>query len=247
MPEPLAICLEDLDARTEDDRYVQCVALPGNEPGLLLTDRGALLWREGEAACELWVSLDDRLVLWRRADAGTVTVRRGARSLDVPSGKPVILLDQDQVEVGGRRLRIHVHGPAPRVVPPVPLLREFVRAAGRVATAAVIGGTALVGAGCTELPDFLKPLEVRAMPPKPSIPREPDVPDVLFTPDPGRPDPGPPPDPGPVPDARIRDVRSSPPPIEVRPMPPAVAPPQPPPPPPPKPPESSKPLEPTDG
>ncbi|MBI5490730.1 MAG: hypothetical protein HY905_25575 [Deltaproteobacteria bacterium] len=121
MPKPLAICLEDLNAGASP-RYLRCVAITGREPGLRLDGAGAVLWKsDDDASCELWVSADERLVLYRRAEGAAVRVRRGGRSLDAPPSKPVVLLDQDRVEVGGRSLRIHIHGPATRVHPPSPL------------------------------------------------------------------------------------------------------------------------------
>jgi hypothetical protein len=62
------------------------------------------------------VSADERLILFRRVGGGPVRVRREHRSLDVPEAKPVVLLDQDRIDVGGRSLRVHVHGPATRGV-----------------------------------------------------------------------------------------------------------------------------------
>lgn len=77
MPQPLAICLEDLGARDPAQRYLRCVALVGRQPGLRVDAGGAVVWRPAElAACELWVSADDRLILYRTGDGAEVTLRR---------------------------------------------------------------------------------------------------------------------------------------------------------------------------
>ena len=48
-------------------------------------------------------------------------MQRAGRRLQVPFGKPVVLLDQDQVEAAGRSLRVHVHGAARAIHSPEPL------------------------------------------------------------------------------------------------------------------------------
>ncbi len=181
MSDPLAICIEDLDAESRSGQYVQCVALPGRQPGLRLDAEGRVTWlNEGMApealACELCVSLDGRLILYRPEGAAAVTVRREGRSLAAPFGKPVILLDKDEVDVGARRLRIHVHGTAPAIAAPAPLkvpanpLERLVK--GAAAAAAVIGAAT----GCIEVretPPVVAPftetptptIEVRNFPP----------------------------------------------------------------------------------
>jgi hypothetical protein len=147
MPKPLAICIEDLEAHGEAERYLRCVAVGGRSAGLTLDDRGAVHWRSDPsgATCELWVSMDERLILFRREGGASVAVERSGRSLDVPFGKPVVLLDRDRVRVGGRHLRIHVHGPAPRVHAPSPLPVQPAASIGR--TAAAIGLAAALGGG----------------------------------------------------------------------------------------------------
>lgn len=168
MSRPLAICLEDLAPRAPDERYLRCVAVVGRAPGLRLDGAGTVLWRdETGAACELWVSADERLVLYRPESGGRVVVRRASRSLDVPATKPVILLDQDEVEVGGRRLRVHVHGDAPRVYAPEYLRTTTSRGPAKVAAALALGA-ALGAAGCKNdkpTPALPPELEVREQPP----------------------------------------------------------------------------------
>jgi len=155
MSKPIAICIEDMDAQAET-KYLRCVAVPGRQPGLRLDEAGSVLWKSGDgASCELWVSADDRLILYRPEGATGVTLRRAGRSLDAPCGKPVVVIDQDQIDVGARSLRIHVHGKAPLITAPSALparSRPLGRLARTVATAAVIGAVAASG-GCADI-DF---------------------------------------------------------------------------------------------
>jgi hypothetical protein len=214
MPEPLAICIEDLEPRPGAPRYLRCVAAVGRQPGLRLDAVGAVLWRSDVGvAAELWVSGDDQLILFRPDGAPPSTVRRAGREVVAPVGKPVVLRDQDELEVGGRHVRVHVHGPAPEVAAPAPLPVEpavqpvtdggpgvLARAA-----AALALGAALGAGGC---------IQVRQNPPDmaPAPPPQRDA---------GQPKPAP---------------------IEVRPAPPAVAPMTQPAPPPSKPGEPPKPA-----
>jgi hypothetical protein len=167
MPEPLAICIEDLDPRTPGDRYLRCVAIVGRRPGLRVDRTGRVLWESDEAvACELWVSADDRLILYRPEGAAAVVCRREGRSLAVPAAKPIVLLDQDRIDVGTRRLRVHVHGTAPAVVPPSLLPVRSGTGAGRVAAAAAIALGAAVGAAdCKKVGEQPGVEEARTPPP----------------------------------------------------------------------------------
>ncbi len=166
MPKPLAICIEDLAPASEAERYLRCVAVPGRQPGLRLDSQGTVLWQSEEEAVELWVSADERLVLYRPEGSAATTVRRGERSLEAPAGKPVIILDQDELEVGARRLRIHVHGEAPEVTAPSPFVPETKTTGplGRLArAAAAVALGAVVAVGCGEG-------DVRDNPPRPVSP-----------------------------------------------------------------------------
>jgi hypothetical protein len=172
MPVPLEICLEDLDLSPDDERYIHCVALPGDEPGLALDHAGEVHWMPDEPVdFGLWISADDRLVLLRGAGAKPITVLRGGRSVEAPEDKPVVLLDGDQLHVGGRRLQLHVHGATDDVCPPERFtggaLAKMAKAA---ATAALALGT-MVGAGgevaARPTSAATQPIEVRRAPPKP--------------------------------------------------------------------------------
>jgi hypothetical protein len=224
MPKPLAVCLEDLDAATPGERYLRCVALAGRQPGLRVDGAGAVLWRSDEAvACELWVSADDRLILYRPEGSAPVAVRRAGRVLEVPFAKPVVLLSQDEFQVGRRRLRVHVHGIAPTVTAPALLPapeRPAARSGPRNVAAAVALGAALGGAAL---------FEVRCYPPSPMPP----------TPRPEAGDAGTPPVADEPSDAGTSAPGDAalPPEIEVRDQPPQVQVTEPPPPPPPPPPE----------
>ena len=175
-PTPLAICLEDLDAPKDDERYLRCVALPGEQPGLTLDRQGGVKWMpDGPEAYEIWVSLDGRLVIYRNDGAPQITVRRGGRTLEAPAEKPVLLLDQDLLEVAGRRLRVHVHGEADEVHEPEFLSARSLARMARAAAAALALGTAVGGAGVAEGAPVAsatgdQAIEVRLHPPKKKVP-----------------------------------------------------------------------------
>ncbi len=158
MPRPLAICIEDLDCALDDARFVRCVAKAGRGDGLALDVRGRAVFGQS-GACELVVSLDERLMLVRHDEAVAIVVRRAGRSLLAPLGQRVILRDQDEVQVGERRLRVHVHGPCPEVHAP-----RAVRAAASVAAMVAIGAGA---AGCKDIASIFDPIDVRVSPPEP--------------------------------------------------------------------------------
>ncbi|MBW2279052.1 MAG: hypothetical protein JRF63_16310 [Deltaproteobacteria bacterium] len=153
MPTPQAMCIEDLFPRSELTRYTTCVAVAGAEPGLGLDKQGKVLWQKRKVTgCELWVSLDERLMLLRPQGAVPVTVRRGGRSLDVPQDKPVVLIDQDQVELGSKKFRLHFHGETEEILAPAPypLQDTGVGRVVRATAAAVAIGMAVGGPGCGE-------------------------------------------------------------------------------------------------
>jgi hypothetical protein len=183
MPKPIALCIEDMNPDPGQPRYVACVAVAGGLPGLGLDRQGGILWRSSAApACELWVSGDERLILLRPAGAAAVRVHRGGRSLAAPFAKPVVLLDQDQLELAGRHFKLHVHGRAPAIASPTPIAesepQEKPKHALRTAAAALALGSLLVG-GC---------IEVRASPPKMAAPPpQQDFDDRPPTPDAGAP------------------------------------------------------------
>lgn len=166
MPEPMAICIEDLEPAAGAPRFVRCVALAGGLPGLCLSIDGALLWKtEQPPACELWVSGDERLILLRPQDAPAVRVSRAQRSIDAPCGKPVVLLHGDEIALGARRFRIHIHGKAPTLHAPAPLPESSWGVAGKVAAVMVMGAAVV---GC-------KPIDVRDSPPKVAAPEVPSA------------------------------------------------------------------------
>jgi multiple sugar transport system substrate-binding protein len=174
MSKPLAICIEDLDAQSQSSRYIRCVALPGRQPGLRLDEAGRVLWQsDDDVSCELWVSADERLILYRPQAGTPATLHRAGRSLDVPCSKPVVVIDQDEIDVGSRRLRVHVHGAAPAVAAPSFLTATYTRrtalAMGAGATAAAAISTIAATAGCTATPT----IEVRDYPPLPTLPEPP--------------------------------------------------------------------------
>lgn len=91
----ISLCLE----RIGTDSFLRCVAMWGREPGLRIAGDGNILWMAQEQAeMELWVSADERLILYRLEHAVALTLRRGNRSLDVPASKPVVLRQGDVIE-----------------------------------------------------------------------------------------------------------------------------------------------------
>ena len=179
MPEPIVICLEDLDADDLSRTYLQCSVLVGDEPGLRLNADGEVRWSVDTPLLELCVSQDDQLLVFLPAEAAMEAVlSREGRSLTIPAGKPVVALDGDVLALGGRRYQIHVHGAAPwEATPPRWLSPEELgiepeaprsSAHGAVtaaATALAVGAALSVGAvGCT------KKVEVGDTPPKEARP-----------------------------------------------------------------------------
>jgi len=174
MLKPLAICVEDINAAPTASRYTRCVALPGRQPGLKLDGEGKILWRSDDTAaicaCELWVSEDSRLILYRPEGSSPAVLHRAGRSLNVPCDKPVILINMDRLDIGNRQLRIHLHGKTSDVTAPTPLASDakqhFLKPkflAQAAALAAMIGALAVSG-GC---------VEVRENPPAPLPPDDP--------------------------------------------------------------------------
>lgn len=186
MPKPISVCLEEL--REGEGRFLRCVAVPGRGPGLRLAADGTVRWREGETHCELWVSTDERLILFRPAGGPPAVVSRAGRSVDAPEEKPVVLLGGDEIRLGGRAFRVHLHGPTQVLAAPEPFQpRVEPRGRLRAAAAAVALGT-VVAAGCGggtptgtthpedpadasagQDPDPDEPIEVRYQPPAPPM------------------------------------------------------------------------------
>lgn len=123
-PRAQAICLEQVSSPPAlGQPAAQCVALPGDEPGLGLDAAGEICWQRAEAdlACELFVAADGRLALMRREGAPAVRLEREGRGLELEPGKPTFVLTGDLITVGSRQLRVFLHGEAPRITPPTPV------------------------------------------------------------------------------------------------------------------------------
>lgn len=123
MADPLSLCLEDLEApEPVEDRVLQCVALVGRQPGLGLDESGRVVWKtRAGLVCELDATADGRLALLRVSPTAAVALERAGRRTDLVQGKPVAVLAGDVLAVAGRRLRVHLRGPATAVAPPQPL------------------------------------------------------------------------------------------------------------------------------
>lgn len=181
MPMPQSICLEFMSS--DAARYVRCVAVGGGEPGLAVDANEEVLWMVPGGAFELWISADERLVLRRLEGAPPMEVHRSGRQTEIPVGKPVILLDQDEVRWNDRKVRVHFHGIAREIHPPQRLLGGAMAAG--LAAALLVGGT-----GCDRRsnppverknnppePTNL-PVEIRIHPPLPPLPPESNPGDV---------------------------------------------------------------------
>jgi len=174
MHDNLSICIENLHPAHEGVRYLRCCVLYGLAPGLALSPDGQVAWQgDAPAAGRLFVSQDGQLICLREAGAfGVVTVWREGRSTTAPEGKPVVLLDGDELVVGDVRLRLHVHGWTKTATAPSFLPVESPAAGGwsRVAAAGVaaaLGITAMTGCWSSDGPR--KPVEVRDQPPAPPL------------------------------------------------------------------------------
>jgi hypothetical protein len=176
MPEPIALCIEDLEAEEGPARFLRCVALVGRGPGLRLTAAGEVAWQAAEESpLELWVSQDDRLILFRRAGGPATSVTRMGRAYEVPEEKPVVLKGGDDLQVGERRLRVHLHGAAGEVAAPALLPERARPALAKVAAAALALGTVVGGPAPSGAAETDPPLEVRSRPPDEAPPPRPDA------------------------------------------------------------------------
>ncbi|PKN25733.1 MAG: hypothetical protein CVU65_07825 [Deltaproteobacteria bacterium HGW-Deltaproteobacteria-22] len=181
MSDNLSICIENCHPEHEGARTLRCCVLNGLAPGLSLAPDGTIAWKtDAPAACRLVVSRDQRLVCLREAGApGRVTVLRDGRSTTAPEGKPVVLLDQDELVVGGARLRLHVHGWTRQEFAPS-YLPVDAPGAGRLSRVAAAGMVAALGltslTGCWASGSS-KPVEIRHRPPVDDSVREDPAPE----------------------------------------------------------------------
>ena len=177
----IALCIEDCRPASEDLRYLRCCALTGLQPGLTLSPEGVVVWKEdgAPAAVRLVVSQDEKLVCYReKAAPGVARVHRGGRFVDVEELKPVVLLDGDEITLGERRLRLHVHGFTAASHDPEFYVAPGEASHGGVARAAGVAGVAMAGlmamTGCDKPPPDKPmekpPIDVRNNPPSPLEP-----------------------------------------------------------------------------
>lgn len=193
---PIALCLEALD-RSEEP-LTRCVALAGRQPGLRISASGAVQWlcEENAGSIELWVTADARLALFRNSEAPAVELHRAKRRLDVPSAKPVIIIDGDELRSATWAFRVHIHGETLGVIAPEPVAaprrpRRLLRTTAAALAVAALGSQAsaveppATGASATDagadatgqLPDAGEaeegaavPIEIREQPPAPPPP-----------------------------------------------------------------------------
>lgn len=176
----IALCIEDCHPAKESLRYLRCCALTGLQPGLALSAEGIVEWRaDVPAVLRLVVSLDEKLVCYREPAApGGTRVHRGGRFVDVEEQKPVVLIDGDEITVGARRLKLHVHGFVAAAHDPEFYVVPASTGTGSLARAAGVAGVAMAGlmaaTGCdkppAEKPAEPTPIELRDHPPVPVEP-----------------------------------------------------------------------------
>jgi len=210
MPQPISICIENCYPAHESLRFLRCVAISGARKGLALLPGGEVDWLS-DAPCQgrIWVSADERLIFFRPAGSlDWAQVHRGGRSVDVPDGKPVVLIDGDYLVVPGFCFRVHLHGKTAEIHEPTyldqgePARKTHARlaAAGLMALSTIFGANA---ACTTEKPVQEKPDPATQKDPVQSLP-------PMTEPDPGKTDP--PVDirdhpPEPMPDDAYRSIR----------------------------------------
>jgi hypothetical protein len=107
------------------------------------------------ALAEIWVSLDGRLMFFRKSPQGQVSLTRVERHLELPLGKPVIMLGGDEISVAGKHFRVHVHGMTAEVKPPERL---------KLWRARNLGIAAAIAIGALAVTPFI---EIRTHPPAP--------------------------------------------------------------------------------
>lgn len=120
--------------------------------------------------------MDEALIARRPAGAIAVRLTRAGRTLELPPGKPVVLLQDDELQLAELRLRVHVHGFVDAVsapewfVPPMPRRQRSARAAS-AAAALAFGAAFTLGAVDAAAGRDKPPVEIRARPPSMARPR----------------------------------------------------------------------------
>ena len=145
MPSPIELCIELLNHAAEDERYYKCTARSGREAGLSIQLNGTIGWcKNGEKACDIWVSDDGRLLVHRTDEAPDLFVKRRGRELLLPTRRLAFLRNRDELSFMGFEFCIHVHGQTREVHAPRPV---------RVLRAAALAATlALSTAACNDTP-----------------------------------------------------------------------------------------------
>jgi hypothetical protein len=152
----LSICLEDILAENQDERYLCCTVKRGRAGGLSVDNKGTTQWMVDDSpAFQLFFTREDTLGLYRLHNGAAVQVRRGRRTLDAPFEKPVILRHRDELVIAGRHYRVHVHGEVTKARAPY-FFNQQLQKASNVA-AAVVLGAALTAGACREADDSRDP------------------------------------------------------------------------------------------
>ncbi len=234
----IAICIENCNPPHEGMRYLQCTALQGRKPGLAVAPDGEVTWQDASRGelFQLWVSMDHQLIAYRPEKApGGTRVHRAGREVELPEGKPVVLLSGDYLLFGSHCYRVHIHGDAQAPMAPRFLGEDAPASTSAWARIAVTGALVLGATmGACNQPSSCDsgkpPVEIRDKPPAPPRPMDPPSLEPIDTqngmpaemPPEMKEEAGSPPPPEMKEDAK---PVMPPAPIEVRPGPPAVPPP----------------------
>ena len=176
---PLALGIEDLDASSDESRHLVCSAEIGLQPGLGFDACGTVIWQQSEsAAAFLCVSADKKLILLRTKGGSPIQLSRSGRSLEVPEGKPVVVIDQDEMTIAHRHFKIHCHGESSETHTPFFYRLATEGKMGILARGAVAAGIALTlslgGVSCKDKADTQEKIEVRPRPPVIAPPKPPE-------------------------------------------------------------------------
>lgn len=118
MSKAMALSLEIVSGVGSHGEMIQCVALEKGQPGLGLSPSGVVLWQsEEQPAIELSVDENGRLVL-QRHESLRLLIIRGGRPLKVIFETPTVVLDQDEIDLFDRRLRVQLYGPSQTIHAP---------------------------------------------------------------------------------------------------------------------------------
>ncbi|MBU1219035.1 hypothetical protein KKF34_06170 [Myxococcota bacterium] len=155
MHDPVAVCLERVNPKPGENRFVQCTVITGAETGLGLDEHGNATWRDmASTVAEFFISADDRVMFLKTEKCtGEAIVSREGRSLAAPVNKPVVIIHGDTIKIADRILKIHLHGQTEYIHAPQDLIPEVdakpqTKVLKAASLAAAIAATAVISTGC---------------------------------------------------------------------------------------------------